>query len=894
MRHLTVILISLVTTIALCSCEKETILSVDKTDLTFSADGGSSTFLLTANKEWISSSDQPWCTISPKEGANASETAIEIRCEANCDFDERRATVTIRCKESMVSILIIQAGASGLIVQNTVYDLTFEQQSLQVEVEANVDYDVFCEADWIVFKGISEVKGMEHSQITLEISRNDTFLNRESEVVIQPKAGPENLGKTVVIKQATSDKPGLIAVSLLKDFEKDGVIVFPMNTGGSETRVAIQDGPVFFFTQGENVDMLYYNHSVESALSDARKDAVITYHNRAENVWTIFIQDNRLIFKKVDENTYNMAFLGEDGNASYYHGLVIQEEDWNESPYDAQTRTYTQDMWIIHVSALLKLASFAITACSVVTPLGIAGITSTMITEAMKSDFFNMKTLLGEDRIFLLESSALIFQNVAEWDPWSQLAFELNGMADALLDQVGELEDDIVPELGYEWNIKLDPRFLRCPNVDAQYKVHVSSKALWELDDSTVDESWCSVQRWGDDDLIVTIRQNPNPGVHSCYATIKQAYYGDIHHITPAILSIELFSDVTFYLSPTELIFTGQGGSKEVKVIKSDNIIGWHVDKNTVPKWCTVSNAGDSFFVNAAPSSTGHVSESIAVYGAIDEDTFFKSEVSVSMHLNKEDILRQKLIQFYKDTGGPNWINNENWCSDKPIDQWHGVRKSYGYNGAYDIDLQNNNLTGSGSLDHSPLYMVNLTGNNLTSLDFSDCDLLVELVCQCNNLGSISVKGCINLDKLDVSQTRLGALDVSGLEELSTLYCSQNDNLSSLNLQGCNTIFSLSCAYCPSLTSLDVSHCTGMYALFCHDTGLLSLDLPDDCPLEYFSVMNTPLIKEIPPLFDRIRVLYYDKRYSYYGKDEEGNLIYEDKGYGWYYPGEPEKGYHGW
>jgi len=59
-------------------------------------------------------------------------------------------------------------------------------------------------------------------------------------------------------------------------------------------------------------------------------------------------------------------------------------------------------------------------------------------------------------------------------------------------------------------------------------------------------------------------------------------------------------------------------------------------------------------------------------------------------------------------------------------------------------------------------------------------------------------------------------------------------------------------------------------------------------------MISTPILKEIPHLFDHVHFLQYEKRFKYYGWDEDGKPIYEDRGFGWYYPGEPEKGYHGW
>lgn len=53
---------------------------------------------------------------------------------------------------------------------------------------------------------------------------------------------------------------------------------------------------------------------------------------------------------------------------------------------------------------------------------------------------------------------------------------------------------------------------------------------------------------------------------------------------------------------------------------------------------------------------------------------------------------REALIEFYKATDGDHWKNNTNWCSDKPLDEWYGVRTSVGC--VYNLQLNDNSLKG--------------------------------------------------------------------------------------------------------------------------------------------------------------------------------------------------------
>lgn len=54
---------------------------------------------------------------------------------------------------------------------------------------------------------------------------------------------------------------------------------------------------------------------------------------------------------------------------------------------------------------------------------------------------------------------------------------------------------------------------------------------------------------------------------------------------------------------------------------------------------------------------------------------------------------REALIALYNETGGDNWTDNTNWCSDKPLNEWFGVEFWNGH--VRSLSLYNNNLAGT-------------------------------------------------------------------------------------------------------------------------------------------------------------------------------------------------------
>ena len=54
--------------------------------------------------------------------------------------------------------------------------------------------------------------------------------------------------------------------------------------------------------------------------------------------------------------------------------------------------------------------------------------------------------------------------------------------------------------------------------------------------------------------------------------------------------------------------------------------------------------------------------------------------------------VRDALVVLYHAAGGDNWNNNENWLSDEPLGEWHGVTTDDGR--VIDLDLSENQLSG--------------------------------------------------------------------------------------------------------------------------------------------------------------------------------------------------------
>lgn len=230
-----------------------------------------------------------------------------------------------------------------------------------------------------------------------------------------------------------------------------------------------------------------------------------------------------------------------------------------------------------------------------------------------------------------------------------------------------------------------------------------------------------------------------------------------------------------------------------------------------------------------------------------------------------------------------------------------------------------------------------LYDNQLTELDLGNCTQLQSLDCSNNQLNELNVLGCSLLSYLDCSRNKIQELNLKGLSLLTSLYYSGNP-ISILNISGTgmtmvtsdgrwgdypfesidisNTAISSFNISTPTLKLLNVDGCSQLKSLYVSDTQITSLEISTcgnltklDCSdnaslsklvmsernstLQELSAINTKITSVI---YDWLKPssFYYHERYGYYEEVVDGETVinYIDSGYGWWYPGEPNRGYH--
>lgn len=301
-----------------------------------------------------------------------------------------------------------------------------------------------------------------------------------------------------------------------------------------------------------------------------------------------------------------------------------------------------------------------------------------------------------------------------------------------------------------------------------------------------------------------------------------------------------------------------------------------------------------------------------------EENKVELKEQAVNFDTSREMSERELLIEFYKATDGDNWTNNENWCSDKPLDEWYGIGIQYttghvisinlpscgltgiadlrGLTHLSDIDVSNNALTvldvsGLTNLfrllcSNNQLTKLNTSGTNavvlecndnqLTNLDTSTFTNLETLFCRRNQLQSLNVSHLTNLQSLDCAENQIAHLDASNLSNLTHLFCSENQIIN-LDVSNLISLIALECNN-NQVTNLATSDLINLETLYCHDNQLNIIDVSNSKELSALGCRNNPLLSITVPLD------FHAIAYTSWGEHNPNKYQYPSHENGYQYP----------
>ena len=252
------------------------------------ADGGSSTLTFTANRNWTVNTSDSWVSVSPSSGAASDgPVTVSVSCNPNTTYEDRSATVTITMEDFTQVITVQQPANKGIVLPTKSYLLASGESSIEVEVQANVEYSASASVNWI--KQIS-TKGLVSDILSFRVEENTTIDDRE----------------------------GLITVRALDGSIPDQVVS------------VIQSGKDALIVNDASYYMPYGGGAVE-----VKVEANVEFDVRVDPDWIHYVQTRAMgtsvVYLTVDENlTYNSRegmVLIEQKGGSLSHTVIIRQAE---------------------------------------------------------------------------------------------------------------------------------------------------------------------------------------------------------------------------------------------------------------------------------------------------------------------------------------------------------------------------------------------------------------------------------------------------------------------------------------------------------------------------------------------------------------------------------------
>ena len=164
------------------------ILTVDNTELIFSAEAAEQTIIVTSNVDWTAKSNKSWCTISPASGSR--DGVVTVTAEANETGKDRTAKVVISSENESQTVVITQV--AGEMLEVNVEEIEFGCLAAEktITVKANVPWTIESDSDWCT---VDPASGDKSVKVTVYVSRN--FEDDVRNAVLTLKSA----GKTVTV-----------------------------------------------------------------------------------------------------------------------------------------------------------------------------------------------------------------------------------------------------------------------------------------------------------------------------------------------------------------------------------------------------------------------------------------------------------------------------------------------------------------------------------------------------------------------------------------------------------------------------------------------------------------------------------------------------------------------
>lgn len=156
--------------------------------------------VVTSNTYWAISGVTEWCIPSPLNG-KAGTTRVTIHIDENASSEDRNTTLVFNGSRTTASVTISQKQKDALIIAPTDYPIPVQGGTINVEVQANIDFTVEIPERYQSWIHSVDSRSMTVSNFIFTIDANEEGKERTGEIIFFDNNSPANQ-ETITIKQA--------------------------------------------------------------------------------------------------------------------------------------------------------------------------------------------------------------------------------------------------------------------------------------------------------------------------------------------------------------------------------------------------------------------------------------------------------------------------------------------------------------------------------------------------------------------------------------------------------------------------------------------------------------------------------------------------------------------
>lgn len=291
----------------------------------FTTSAGTQSLEFTATENWnitaaTTRNGEKWYQVYPTSGG-PGKAEISISVEDNDSYDERSVAITINAGKTKKTLMVAQKQKNALLISSERREVKQEGGTIDVEVEANVEYKAIIADDcqsWIKPAASTTTRGLKASTISFKIEMNGEREKREGEIYITDGTLTETVkvyqygGDVILLNEneyLVGDKGETIKVELRSNCEYG--ITMPDVSWIKEATMS----------RGMSSHTIYYTISPNDA-NESRRAKIIFYNKDntaiADTLTVIQAQKDAVVIdnKNIELKTPNDTIMGIDVNTN--------------------------------------------------------------------------------------------------------------------------------------------------------------------------------------------------------------------------------------------------------------------------------------------------------------------------------------------------------------------------------------------------------------------------------------------------------------------------------------------------------------------------------------------------------------------------------------------------